>query len=109
MSMEEQQQLLDKAGFVDIQVIEKCTDCGCYTSGMTSLNYTNSRDPESKRAGIIARFAFGSLFHVVGEMVSPIEDENERRDFVEKALVEFCSGTAPVAMMTYFLRNNSDP
>jgi hypothetical protein len=40
LTAEDQRQWLEDAGFVDIQVIEKCTDCGTYTRGMAALkNY----------------------------------------------------------------------
>jgi hypothetical protein len=32
-SMDRQRQLLEAAGFIDIQVFEKYIDCGCYTEG----------------------------------------------------------------------------
>jgi len=35
-SIQRQVQLLEDAGFIEIQVFEKCIDCGCYTEGLRS-------------------------------------------------------------------------
>ena len=37
-TVERQRQLLEEAGFIDIQVVEKCIDCGCYTEGFQTPN-----------------------------------------------------------------------
>ena len=60
-------------------------------------------DPVSRKAGEIARYAYGSLMPVAGMMASQIEDVDERRAFNEKALNEFRSGVAPVALVMYIV------
>lgn len=36
-SAQRQRQLLEEAGFVDIQVTERLIDCGCYSRGMLDI------------------------------------------------------------------------
>jgi hypothetical protein len=64
-------------------------------------------DVEARRAGVIARFADGSLLLTMGKSTTHINDEAERGDFINRAIGEFCSGQMPIGMMLYS-RNITD-
>jgi hypothetical protein len=103
---EDQRALMKEIGFVDIQLIEKILDLGCYTRGSNfyrMVNFLLTEDPISRRAGIIARYSMGSLWPAVGAKVVPIDDPVEKTAFIECAINELCSGRAPVAMKKYSL------
>jgi hypothetical protein len=56
-------------------------------------------DPVAKRSGVLARFAYGSVFPVISSAFKPITmDLFDWQNFLEKVIFEFCSGEAPVAM-----------
>jgi len=57
-----------------------------------------TQDPVSKRAGMIGRYAHGSLWPVIGMTLTQIEDVDERRAFTERALTALCSGTEPLGV-----------
>jgi hypothetical protein len=66
-----------------------------------SWKFVNGLDPEEKRAGEIARYAFGSLYPVMGPVIVTIDNEQAKREFIESAIREVCSGRAPVGMVKY--------
>lgn len=53
----------------------------------------------AKRAGVIGRYAHGSLWPVIGTRLTQIEDVDERRAFSERALTALCSGTEPLGVL----------
>lgn len=55
-------------------------------------------DPVARRAGRVARFAYGAVMPMAGMWAAQIEDIDERRAFNEKALNEFRGGESPVAL-----------
>jgi hypothetical protein len=93
---------MEEIGFVDIQLFEKILDLGCYTRGLPKVEILLMEDPISRRAGVIARYSFGSLWLAAGARVVPIDDPAEKRAFVESAVNELCSGKAPVGLRKYF-------
>jgi hypothetical protein len=97
---EEQRQFVQDAGFVDIQVIQKWCDHGTYTKGtFIAIRVLITQDPVSKRAGLIGRYAHGSLWPIIGMRLTQIEDVEERRAFTERALNALCSGTEPLGVL----------
>ena len=101
-SAEDQRRLLEETGFVDIQVIEKCIDLGCYSQGPINLEILLSLpDPYSQMAGRLARYSLGSLWPAIGPTIVPIDDPDEKRAFIERAITELCHGIAPVALRQY--------
>jgi hypothetical protein len=93
---------MEEIGFVDIQWTEKILDLGCYTKGIPYVEILLIEDPISRRAGMISRYAMGSLWPAIGARVVPIDDPGEKRAFVERAVNELCSGKAPVGLRKYF-------
>jgi hypothetical protein len=66
-------------------------------------------DPIARRAGRVARFAYGAVMPMAGMWAAQIEDIDERRAFNEKALNEFTSGEAPVALALWvYLKGEAD-
>jgi hypothetical protein len=55
-------------------------------------------DPVAKQAGVLARFAYGSLFPTIAAASPAIARDPNRHDFQEKAILEFISGNAPVGI-----------
>ena len=97
---EEQRQMIRDAGFVDIQVFQKWCDFGTYTNGMrVELRSLITLDQDAKRAGVVARFAHGANWPLVGMTFTQIEDVDERRAFTERAINALCSGTEPFALL----------
>jgi len=60
-------------------------------------------DSDSRRAGDLARVAYGTAIRHVGQRSTPIEDEAERRAFNERVLAEFLGGQAPVGLIMYII------
>lgn len=62
-----------------------------------------SQDPESRRAGLISRYAHGALYPTLAKGFTQIEDVEERRAFGERAVAALCSGAEPYATLRYVL------
>jgi hypothetical protein len=102
LTTEEYCQMLEEAGFVDLQVTKKFADHGTYSNGMLiETGNLTSQDPEAKRAGQIARFAHGAVFPIIAMTFTQIEDLDERRAFIDRCIAAACSGTEPHATCMY--------
>jgi hypothetical protein len=60
-------------------------------------------DPVSRGAGAHARYGYGSVIPLIGQAIVSIEDESERRAFIERVVAEFLSGAAPFAFVMYVI------
>ena len=60
-------------------------------------------DRVSRLAGAHARYAYGSAIPLLGQSVTRIEDEAERRAFNQRVVAEFLSGQAPVGLVMYMI------
>jgi hypothetical protein len=97
-SAEHQRKLLENAGFVDIQVIEKVMDLGCYSQGNAiAKRMLTAEDQISRQAGILARYPCDLLFRWMEPKLVPEESSGE----ATKASDEMKSGAAPVAFGMY--------
>jgi hypothetical protein len=93
-SAEHQRKLLENAGFVDIQVINKVMDLGCYSQG----NEIHKRmlivkDQVARQAGILAHSPCDLLFRWMEPKL--VTEENSGEGI--RASDEMKSGSAPVA------------
>jgi hypothetical protein len=94
--------LMEEIDVVDIQLIVKILDLGCYNKGLPYVEILLIEDPISRRAGMISRYAMGSLWPAIGGSVVPVDDPGDKRAFIERAVNELCSGKAPVGLRKYF-------
>jgi len=92
---------MEKIGFVDILLVEKVLDLGCYTQGLIDGQKLLIEDPISRQAGLVARYSMGSLWPAIGPRVVPIDDPAEKRAFIESAVNELLGGEAPVGLRLY--------
>jgi hypothetical protein len=93
---EEQKALVEEAGFIDVQVIPKWIDFGKFTNGTHSRKTGMlMKDLVAKRAGRAARYAYGSVFHVVAKYFKGNLTEEERHSFAQKAIEALRSGNEP--------------
>jgi endo-beta-N-acetylglucosaminidase D len=53
------------------------------------------RDPDAKKAGVLARHAHGAAFPILGRIFAPGETEEEKREWVQRCLDELNSGESP--------------
>jgi len=89
---------MEEIGFVDILLVEKILDLGCYTQGLMNVHPLLIEDPVSRRAGLLARYCMGSLWPAIGPRIVPIDDPAEKRAFIEAAVNDLLSGQAPVGL-----------
>jgi hypothetical protein len=47
---------------------------------------------------MVARYAYGSVMHLLGAKSTPIDDPKEKQAFHDRALAELCNGVSPVAL-----------
>ena len=93
----------ERAGFIDIEVIDKDIDLGGWRHGTFLLTSWFMRlDPKTAAAGRAARKAFGDAWNVLAERLEEyIPDEEERKVFGEKAREEMISGRYRLTIQMY--------
>lgn len=97
-SAEDQRKLLENAGFVDIQIIEKVMDLGCYSHGNAIAKWMLIvKDQIARQAGILAHCPCDLLFRWMEPKLVTEEHSGEGI----KASDEMKSGSAPVAFGMY--------
>lgn len=93
-SVDDTLQLFQNAGFIDIQVVEKLIDLGDWRrEGIFYYNIITHLDPHLAAARRNACFSFGCTIPVlVKKFEDFLPDEDQRRNFSERALAELGSG-----------------
>jgi len=96
---EQQKRLVEEAGFIDIEVIEKRIDFGSWSEGLIPFPLTCStdqnlpKDPDSAEAGRVARFAIATIVpYLVDLWTDVMPDKDDRRAFSDNVVAELFNG-----------------